>query len=167
MASLKNIVDLPVAESVENATLVVVEGGVAKQVPASEVGAQADWDEVDETSPAFIKNKPDLSSVGSGSGGGCYVYHLVSYNTVISEIASDEDMTDMQAYSNTFYERFMSGTIRMIFDYQETDGQKRVGTVVYYKSYTSETVIGVMDCSGTVVELYSNILPYDPAYSAS
>ena len=105
MANLKSIVDLPVAESVENATLIVVEGGVAKQVPASEVGAQADWNEADETSPAFIKNKPSLNS----SGGGCFVYSAGKIPTVGHlELFSDEDMSDMQAYSNLFYERLFN-----------------------------------------------------------
>lgn len=58
MANLKNITDLPVAESAEGLNLIVNDNGAAKQIAASAVGAQADWTETDETSPAFIKNKP-------------------------------------------------------------------------------------------------------------
>lgn len=58
MANLKNITDVPVAESAEGLNLIANDDGVAKQIPASIVGAQADWAEMDETSPAFIKNKP-------------------------------------------------------------------------------------------------------------
>lgn len=58
MANLKNITDLPVAESAEGLNLIVNDNGAAKQIAASAVGAQADWAETDETSPAFIKNKP-------------------------------------------------------------------------------------------------------------
>lgn len=58
MANLKNITDLPVAESAEGLNLIVNDNGSAKQIAASAVGAQADWAEMDETSPAFIKNKP-------------------------------------------------------------------------------------------------------------
>lgn len=58
MANLKNITELPVAQSTEDLNLIVVENGCAKQIPANEVGAQADWAETDENSPAFIKNKP-------------------------------------------------------------------------------------------------------------
>ena len=58
MANLKNITDLPVAESAEGLNLIVNDNGSAKQIAASSVGAQADWAVEDETSPAFIKNKP-------------------------------------------------------------------------------------------------------------
>lgn len=58
MANLKNITELPVAESAEGLNLIVNDNGAAKQIAASAVGAQADWAETDESSPAFIKNKP-------------------------------------------------------------------------------------------------------------
>lgn len=69
MANLKNITELPVAESAEGVNLIINDNGAAKQIAASAVGAQADWAETDETSPAFIKNKPveewDLDIVAS------------------------------------------------------------------------------------------------------
>lgn len=58
MANLKNITELPLAESADGLNLIVNDNGAAKQIAAHEVGAQADWAEMDETSPAFIKNKP-------------------------------------------------------------------------------------------------------------
>ena len=58
MANLKNITDLPMAESAEGLNLIVNDNGSAKQIAASAVGAQADWAVTDENSPAFIKNKP-------------------------------------------------------------------------------------------------------------
>lgn len=58
MANLKNITELPVAESAEGLNLIVNDNGSAKQIAAGAVGAQADWAETDETSPAFVKNKP-------------------------------------------------------------------------------------------------------------
>lgn len=39
MANLKNIADLPVAESVEGLNLIVNDNGAAKQIAASAVGA--------------------------------------------------------------------------------------------------------------------------------
>ena len=59
MANLKNITDLPMAESTEGVNLIVNDNGAAKQIPANEVGAQADFLEEDETHPGFIKNKPE------------------------------------------------------------------------------------------------------------
>ena len=58
MANLKSITELPVAESADGLNLIVNENGAAKQIAASAVGAQADFAVTDETSPAFIKNKP-------------------------------------------------------------------------------------------------------------
>jgi hypothetical protein len=60
MANVKNITELPIAESAEGLNLIVNDGGAAKQIAASEVGAQADWAETNENSPAFIKNKPEV-----------------------------------------------------------------------------------------------------------
>lgn len=62
MANLKNITELPVAESVEGLNFIVNDNGSAKQIAASAVGAQADWNVTDETSPAFIANKPTISA---------------------------------------------------------------------------------------------------------
>lgn len=61
MANLKNITDLPVAESAEGLNLIVHENGEAKQIPASLVGAQSDFAVTDESNPAFIKNKPTIA----------------------------------------------------------------------------------------------------------
>jgi hypothetical protein len=61
MANLKNITELPVAESAEGLNLIVNDNGSAKQIAASAVGAQADFAVTDETSPAFIKNKPEVA----------------------------------------------------------------------------------------------------------
>lgn len=60
MINLKNITDLPVAESAEGLNLIVNDNGAAKQIAASAVGAQADFAVTDENSPAFIKNKPEV-----------------------------------------------------------------------------------------------------------
>lgn len=56
----KSVTDLPLAESSEGLNLIVNDGGAAKQIPASEVGAQADWTMEDESNPGFIKNKPEI-----------------------------------------------------------------------------------------------------------
>ena len=52
-----------------SANVLIEEGGTVKKVPKAEIGAQADWNEADETSPAFILNKPEL-------GGGSKVTYL-------------------------------------------------------------------------------------------
>lgn len=60
MANLKNITELPLAESAEGLNLIVNDSGFAKQIAASAVGAQADFNVTDENSPAYIKNKPSV-----------------------------------------------------------------------------------------------------------
>lgn len=67
MANLKNITDVPVAESAEGLNLIANDNGVAKQIAASAVGAQADWNIEDTSSPAYIKNKPIIPEGFSGS----------------------------------------------------------------------------------------------------
>lgn len=62
MSNLKSITDLPLATSPEGLNLIVNDGGAAKQIAASAVGAQADWAEMNENSPSFIKNKPTIKS---------------------------------------------------------------------------------------------------------
>ena len=61
MANLKNITDVPVVESAEGLNLIVNDNGAAKQIAASAVGAQADFNVTDESHPAFIKNKPAVA----------------------------------------------------------------------------------------------------------
>lgn len=60
MANLKNITELPVANSASGLNLIVNDNGTAKQIAASAVGAQADWNVTDVTNPAFIVNKPTI-----------------------------------------------------------------------------------------------------------
>lgn len=60
MANLKNITELPVANSADGLNLIVNDSGTAKQIAASKVGAQADWNVTNNTNPAYIKNKPSI-----------------------------------------------------------------------------------------------------------
>lgn len=58
MANLKNITELPVTNFTESLKLIVNDNGSAKQIAASAVGAQADWNQNDETAPDYVKNRP-------------------------------------------------------------------------------------------------------------
>ena len=92
MANLKNITDLPVAESAEGLNLIVNDNGSAKQIAASAVGAQADWAVTDEGSPAFIKNKPveDLAiTVTMGGDNPVVVINSGSFDTVKAKMLTD------------------------------------------------------------------------------
>lgn len=77
MAGTK-ITDLPVSNTAENAKLIANVNGQATQIPASTVGAQPDWNETDETKPAFILNKPETSP-------GYIHYRLSNYSRKMGE----------------------------------------------------------------------------------
>ena len=94
MSNFKKITDLPIAESTENINLIVSEDGAAKQIPANQVGAQADWNETDETSPSFIMNKPE--NIG---GGGSVVLYFTSdslyYDQSQTQLVYGEEFRDL------------------------------------------------------------------------
>lgn len=60
MANLKKISELSTATSTSGLKLLVNDNGVAKQIAASSVGAQADWSVTSSSNPAYIKNKPSI-----------------------------------------------------------------------------------------------------------
>ena len=67
MAEFKKLSAVETVETVsETANVLIEENGVIKRAAKSEIGAQADWAEMDESSPAFIKNKPE--NIGGGGG---------------------------------------------------------------------------------------------------
>ena len=93
MANLKNIVDLPVAESAEGLNLIVNDNGAAKQIAAHEVGAQADFAVTDENSPAFIKNKPAVVKSVNGA------QPDENGNVQIDTVSSWNDLKDKPFYA--------------------------------------------------------------------
>lgn len=57
---IKKLNEVTLVESVgDEANVLIEENAEIKRVPKTAIGAQADWDETDETSPAFIMNKPE------------------------------------------------------------------------------------------------------------
>lgn len=59
----------------EEVNVLIVENDDIKKAPKSKIGAQADWNETDEGSPAFILNKP--TSLGG------YAYYAVYGNYIV------------------------------------------------------------------------------------
>lgn len=67
--------DVTLVDSVVKPNILVEDGGEIKRIPSSNIvtsgsptqQVRADWAEEDETSLAFILNKPDLSNVGGGA----------------------------------------------------------------------------------------------------
>ena len=131
MANLRNIADLPIATSTDDLNLIVNDNGSAKQIAASAVRAQANWDETDETSPAFIMNKPVIS------GGNAVAYHLTS-----ATLYKDSLYSDAVTWSE-FQDAFMSGVVRL-YNINVTGA---IGTIIAYAPNTS---------NGNKITLYYN-----------
>lgn len=134
MANLKKITEIPVAESTENINLIANSNGAAVQVPANQIGAQADWNETDESSPAFIMNKP------TSLGGGAVTYTLTEALFVdanYNEVSWEE-----------FLEKFNSGVVRF------KEGSN-CGTIVGYTvNGSSKSATVSIDGSTTTYSLY-------------
>ena len=89
----KKLTDVELVESAVEPNLLIEDGGDIKKISASNIAVpqvKADWNEEDETSPAFIMNKPDLSSVGGGA-------NVVTYTVVSGALQLDGVNTTAQA----------------------------------------------------------------------
>lgn len=141
MSNLKKITEVPVVESTENINLLANSNGSAVQVAANKIGAQADWNETDEASPAFIMNKP--TSLG---GGGCILYGI--YNGIY-----DADGTKINF--DRFKQDFSSGIIRFSYNVPPSFNDLNIGTVIGYSLYSDSAhrVYGI-DGEGQVSNIY-------------
>ena len=61
--NFKSVTEVPTTETTEGLNLLANNNGIAVQIEPGKIGAQADWNETDENSPAFVKNKPETRSV--------------------------------------------------------------------------------------------------------
>lgn len=114
MANLKNIVDLPMAESAEGLNLIVNDNGAAKQIAASEVGTSS-WNdlkdkpfysETDEDGNETV-HKLDAKYLPDSGSGGSYdaMFSRDGYNgTVILE-----GKTYAEIYNKFINKKFISG----------------------------------------------------------
>lgn len=66
----KKLSDVTLVDNAVEPNLLIEDEGEVKKIPASNIAVpqvKADWEETDETSAAFIMNKPDLSQAGGGA----------------------------------------------------------------------------------------------------
>lgn len=101
-----------VVEPIDTAQVLIEEDGVIKKTPKNAIGAQADWAETDETSPAFVKNKPveeydlditvTLNAVYEDADPDITydVHHISSYDEVLEKIGNGEALK-VKAVFNT------------------------------------------------------------------
>lgn len=96
--------EVPVTDAPTNEANVLIEdGGEVKRTPKSAIGAQANWDETDETSPAFIMNKP--TSMGGYKYyfySGYYLYRVNSATESPVNVGADYAISQ-EAFEADYY----------------------------------------------------------------
>lgn len=141
MAEFKKITEVEVVESVNAEDTVLIEqDGVAKRAPKGSIGAQSDWNETDESSPAFIKNKPDVS------GGGVMWIHLHEGDVYIGK-EKDEPLTTENI--EKLEQGFANGLVRT---YMVAGEHVYLGTLVGYNINGSTVMAKLCDGSDVVQE---------------
>ena len=84
--------DVALADTLnDSANVLVEENGEIKKTPKSAIGAQADWNETNETSAAYILNKPE------SLGGYKYYYY---YNYYLYKASNATEKPDTVGYSD-------------------------------------------------------------------
>ena len=79
--------EVEVIESPVNPNFIIEDEGEIKRIPPEAITpsqVQADWDETDTSSPAYILSKPE----SLGGGGGEIVYYFLSSATLMEEATS-------------------------------------------------------------------------------
>ena len=79
--------EVEVIESPVNPNFIIEDEGEIKRIPPEAITpsqVQADWEETDASSPAYILNKPE----SLGGGGGEIVYYFLSSATLMEEATS-------------------------------------------------------------------------------
>ena len=127
---MKRLADVEVvAEPTDETHVLVEQDGEIKRAPKNQIGAQADWAETDENSPAFVKNKPDV-------GGGVLWLNL---NSIYEGPLAWEDGTPIT--KDEFIEAFDTSRIMTRDTY--TEGGKYTSTVVGYFVNNSTSYIAL------------------------
>lgn len=97
--------DVTLADTIESsANVLIEENGEIKKVSKSAIGAQADWNETDETSPAYILNKPE--SLGGYKYYYYYNYYLYKTNSATERpgnVGTTEKAISRTAFENDYY----------------------------------------------------------------
>lgn len=128
-----------------DANVMIEEGGKIKKVPKSKIGAQSDWNETDETSPAFILNKPEISDSSKVT----YLFaESAGYKYLETEYLSLFDMTKFVLNPELINETdpasltpltrkevinaFNSGVVRLLLDNRFAEGKSLASSILYY-----------------------------------
>jgi len=137
--------EVEILESPSSPNILVEDNGEIVRVPSSNLTTsaaqvQADWNETDSDSPAFILNKPDLSSSGgSDSGVETIKYYYAGQSDIITVYADADHTTILD--SGNLYNNFISGKRVILIGESSTSD---VLSVRYYQTTFSYHVYATM-----------------------
>ena len=149
MEGFTKLSEVNLVEDVNESTSVLVEeNSEIKRVPKSKIGAQADWNEEDETKPSFILNKP--SKLGGTvlyfrPYGISYLYNKDEEGNLPTTFSEDNAVT-MDEFLNSF---LTGGCIINELD-SNNDIISVYRQVVYFTPYDSnkKANVGLAHASG-------------------
>ena len=111
----KSITDVDTTETIDsNINLLVEQDSVIKKMNIEDIPqnkVQPDWEETNENSMAYIKNKPDLSNVGGG--GSTKITYFTASNSYWYEWYKEDGST---ATAQDMYEALQQGIVRIKYD---------------------------------------------------
>ena len=107
--TMKRLSEVSEVENVNSdATVLIEQNGEVARAHKGKIGAQADWNETDETSPAFIMNKPVGGSVDN--------FYYVS-NSTYRGFVHGKDATGEQVSGQALKDSFDSGNVVLLSGY--------------------------------------------------
>lgn len=107
---MKRLSEVSKVENVNSdATVLIEQNGEVARAPKGKIGSQADWNETDETSPAFILNKP-------ANGSSVDNFYFVS-NGAYAGFVHGIDETGEQVGGQALKDSFDSGNIVLLRGY--------------------------------------------------
>lgn len=112
--TIKRLSEVSKVENVNSdATVLIEQNGEVARAPKGKIGSQADWNETDETSPAFILNKPAAGSVDN--------FYFVSNGTYTGFVRGTDE-TGEQVGGQALKDSFDSGNIVLLRGYNMAYG---------------------------------------------
>lgn len=129
-------VDL-VNEVSENANVLVEENGEIKKVSKVEIGPQADWNEENEASPAFILNKP--TSLGGYAYYAVYGYYIARCE---EPVFPQDGLSESTVTAEEFINDYKSRPIMLMYGHDGVsegwgDGLLPVVNCIYNSYYSN------------------------------
>lgn len=131
-------------EPATSANVLVEENGEIKKVPKSAIGAQADWNETDETNPAYILNKPvSLGGYKYYYYYNYYLYKAASATEMPDTVGSTEKAISQAAFENDYY------ASPIMFNYQGSV----IAPCMWYGSYGGTPYVGMKETVGNMIQM--------------